>query len=377
MSEVSGTMRQLRTLVSADGTVRLSLDEVEIPTPGANEVLVRIDAAPINPSDLAILFGGADVSRATLDPSVPHGVVIPPRSDEAVEPSRRVERSARPGTEGAGVVVATGDSPHAKALQGAKVAVIGSGTYADFALVHWGQCMVLPEQLSTTAAAAGFVNPLTALGMVETMRLEGHSALIHTAAASNLGRMLVRLCIADGVPLVNVVRRPDQAALLASLGAVHIVDSSSATFQSDLTAAIRATGATIAFDAIGGSMSGSLLSCMEAALAGESEDLEPYGSPILKQVYVYGLLDSGPIQITRDVGMAWSAGGWLLGPFLRRVGLERVLELRRRVVAELSTTFESRFTDEISLSEAVSLETIRLYSQLMTGQKYLLRPSKI
>lgn len=370
-------MRQLRTRIDADGTVRLGLDQVEVPMPRPNEVVVRIEAAPINPSDLAILFGGANIARVMRDPSVPHGLMIPPDTASALDSPRRTTGSATPGTEGAGVVVATGDSPQAMALMGSKVAVVGSGTFAEYAIVGWGQCMELPEGLPSSAAAGGFVNPLTALGMVETMRLEGHTALIHTAAASNLGQMLVRLCAADDVPLVNVVRRPEQVALLKGLGAQYVIDTSTPNYRAELTEAVRSSGATIAFDAIGGAMTGTLLSCMEAALAVESDDLDPYGSAVLKQVYVYGLLDAGAIEISRDVGMAWSAGGWLLGPFLRRCGLQRVLELRHRVVAELQTTFESRYTDEISLVDAVSLDTARSYSQLATGQKYLLRPTTI
>lgn len=366
------SMWQMVTRIDRDGTVRVSLDQVPVPTPGPNEVLVRMEAAPINPSDLAIVFAGSNVANAARDVTVPLGLVLPPseRSTSAL-----AGRVATPGTEGVGTVVAAGESARAQALVGSTVAVIGSGTFAEYAVIHWGQCLEVPTGVPVTAAAGAFVNPLTALGMVETMRLEGHSALVHTAAASTLGQMLVRLCAADGIPLVNVVRRAAHVELLRSLGATHVVDSSSSTFAADLVHAIASTGATIAFDAIGGAMSGTLLRSMEAALTDQPAGLDPYGSPTLKQVYVYGLLDDGPISVPREVGMAWAAGGWLLGPFLQRIGLHRVLELRRRVMDEITTTFASQYTDELPLLDAVSPAAAQSYGQPVTGRKFLLRLS--
>lgn len=363
-------MRQMRTRVDRDGRVLVSLDEVPVPTPGPNEVLVRIHAAPVNPSDLAVVFVGANVGEATVDPFVPHGLVLPPSArSRSIDPHSVVT----PGTEGVGTVVAAGESPRAQALVGSTVAVIGSGTFADYAVIHWGQCMQVPDGVPAAAAAGAFVNPLTALGMVETMRLEGHSAIVHTAAASTLGQMLVRLCADEGIGLVNVVRRDAQVELLRGLGATHVVDSSVSTFEADLVRAIASTGATIAFDAIGASMSGTLLRSMEAALADTSSGTDPYGSPTLKQVYVYGLLDDGPVTIGRDVGMAWAAGGWLLGPFLQRIGLQRVLELRRRVMDGITTTFASHYTDELALADAVSPEAVQAYGRPVTGRKFLFR----
>jgi NADPH2:quinone reductase len=281
------------------------------------------------------------------------------------------------GNEGAGVVVKTGDSPQARALLGKTVAILGGAMYAQYRSMRASQCLVLPEGATPADGASCFVNPLTALGMVATMRAEGHKALVHTAAASNLGQMLNRICLADGVGLVSIVRRPEQAALLKAQGAVHVCDSSASTFMQDLTQALIATGATVAFDAIGGGrLASQILTCMEAAINAGAAEYNRYGSSVHKQVYIYGGLDRGPTEIVRNVGMAWGVGGWLLTPFLQRIGPAEAQKLRERVARELKTTFASHFDREVSLAQALSLEAIAVYSRIGTGAKYLINPNK-
>jgi hypothetical protein len=238
-------------------------------------------------------------------------------------------------------------------------------------------CLPLPEGADPVDAASSFVNPLTALGMVETMRREGHTGLVHTAAASNLGQMLNRVCLADGVPLVNIVRRPEQAALLRDLGATHVCDSSSPTFRADLVAALKETGATLAFDAVGGGrLAGDLLNAMEAAIVPPGAPYNRYGSDVHKQVYVYGALDPRPIELHRRFGFAWGVGGWLLAPFLARTGREDLARLRQRVADELTTTFASHYTDQVSLRDVLDPETLQRCARQATGEKFLLRPSR-
>jgi hypothetical protein len=279
------------------------------------------------------------------------------------------------GNEGAGVVVAAGDSPEAQALLGRTVGFAGGATYGEFCLASPRMCLPLPEGASAVDGASSFVNPLTALGMVETMRREGHTGLVHTAAASNLGRMLNRICLADGVPLVNVVRRPEQAAALHEQGSVHVCDSSAPTFDTDLVAALRATGATLAFDAVGGGrLTSQILNAMEAAIVPPDAPYSRYGSDVHKQVYVYGALDRRPIELHRQFGFAWGVGGWLLTPFLARTDPADLARLRQRVADELTSTFASHYTDEITLREALDVPTIQRYAQQATGQKFLLRP---
>ncbi len=373
---VPPSMRQLRSLVTAEGEVRLSLDSVDTPQPREREVLVRVEAAPINPSDLGLLLALGDVDQAasTGTPDAPQ-VTAPIAPAALATLARRVGVSMPVGNEGAGVVVAAGESPEAQALLGRRVAFLGGATYAEFCLASPRMLLPLPEGATAADGASSFVNPLTALGMVETMRREGHTALVHTAAASNLGQMLNRICRADGVPLVNVVRRPEQADLLREQGAEHVVDSSAETFEEDLTAALAATGATLAFDAIGGGrLAGTLLNCMEAAVVPADAPYSRYGSDVHKQVYVYGALDPRPIELRRRFGFAWGVGGWLLMPFLARTPAEDLARLQQRVADELTTTFASHYTDEISLAQALDPDTLRTYARTATGQKFLLRP---
>jgi len=369
---------QLRSLVKADGELEVSLAETDIAAPAADEVLIRVEAAPINPSDLGLLFGPADLGTLRFSGSDARPVLtarVPERAMRGL--ARRIGQSMPVGNEGAGVVVAAGESPAAQALLGKTVAAIGGAMYSQYRTVAADECLVLPDGTTPTEGASCFVNPLTSLGMTETMRLEGHTALVHTAAASNLGRMLNRICIADGIGLVNIVRRPEQQALLRSEGARYVCNSSSPDFLAELTDAVAATGATIAFDAVGGGrLAGQILACMEAAINRKAGEYSRYGSNVHKQVYLYGNLDLAPTEISRGFGMAWGVGGWLLFPFLNRIGPTRTRELKQRIVDELKTTFASDHSHEVSLAGALKPEAIADYSRRATQSKYLILPNR-
>jgi NADPH:quinone reductase-like Zn-dependent oxidoreductase len=369
---------QLRSLVKGDGELEITLAEVAIAEPGPDEVVVRVEATPINPSDLGLLVGAADVSTAKAAGNGDKPVVtarVPPAFMKAM--AARLDQSLPVGNEGAGVVVAAGSSPAAQALLGKTVAILGGAMYAQYRTVKAAEALVLPEGVTPAEGASCFVNPLTALGMIGTMRLEGHKALIHTAAASNLGQMLVKACAADGVPLVNIVRSGEQAALLRGIGAAHVVDSSKPAFMEDLTQALVDTGATLAFDAIGGGrLAGQMLTAMEAALNRTATSYNRYGSTTHKQVYIYGGLDTGPTELNRNFGMAWGLGGWLLTFFLQRIGPAEGQKLRERVAREIKTTFASHYSHVISLAEALKPEVMAAYNRKSTGEKYLIAPHK-
>jgi NADPH2:quinone reductase len=367
---------ELRSLVTARGTLELSLHDVTVPSPAANEVLVRVEASPINPSDLGVLIAGADMSAATVTGGPERPVVTATLGKAALEAlSTRVDKPLPVGNEGAGTVVAAGSSSAAQALIGRKVGIAGGGMYAQYRAVDASACLALPEGTTAKDGASSFVNPLTALGMLETMRREGHSALVHTAAASNLGQMLVKLCLADAVPLVNIVRKPDQEQLLRSLGAVHVCNSSSPSFSTDLVEALKATSATLAFDATGGgALASQILSGMEEAASASATEYSRYGSTVHKQVYIYGGLDTGPTILDRNFGMAWGVGGWLLTPFLQNAGGEAIGRLRDRVAAELTTTFASTYTREVSLAGMLMPDAFHAYVKRATGEKFLVTP---
>jgi NADPH:quinone reductase len=367
---------ELRSTVKSNNTLELSLAEQSIGELAPNDVLIRVEAAPLNPSDLALLFGFADMASARLSGTRERPVVTADISPVVMPMvAARLDRSLPVGNEGAGVVIEAGSSPAAQALIGKVVALVGGGMYAQYRRAGAEQCLVLPEGTTPRDAASCFVNPLTALGMVETMKLEGHSALVHTAAASNLGQMLNKLCKADGVQLVNIVRRPEQVQLLRELGAEHVIDSSSPTFRKDLVAALATTGATIAFDAIGGGELGSqILGAMELAQSSKGGEYSRYGSSVHKQLYIYGGLDRSPTVLRRAFGFAWGIGGWLLTPFLMKVGAAGAQRLRERVAAEIKTTFASHYARSVSLQEALSLEAIAVYAKQSTGEKFLITP---
>jgi NADPH:quinone reductase len=369
---------QLRSTVKKEGIVELSLTRVPTPEPKPEEVIVRIDASPINPSDQGLLFGGADLSTAKASGTADNPVVTASISAAAMKPlAGRLEQSMPVGNEAAGVVVHAGASPAAHALMGKTVSILGGAMYAQYRCIKAVQCLVLPPGTTPAEGADCFVNPLTALGMVETMRAEGHKALVHTAAASNLGQMLNKICIKDKVSLVNVVRKPEHVDLLKRLGATYVCNSSSPAFTDELTAALTASGATVAFDAIGGGrLAGQILTAMEMAANTTAKEYSRYGSTTHKQVYIYGGLDRGPTEFNRTFGMAWGIGGWLLTAFLQKIGFDAAQKLRERVAAEIKTTFASTYTKEVSLAEALRLEEIAVYSKQATGQKYLINPNK-
>ena len=376
-AEIPATSLQLRSLVKADQTVELFLEAVEIPAPGPGEVVVRVEAAPVNPSDLGLLLAGADLAAAVWGGSADRPVVTAPLPDAAMRAAAgRVGIPMTAGNEGAGTVVAAGSSAAATALLGTTVAMVGGAMYAQYRCIDASLCLELPAGTQAVHGASWFVNPMTALGMVETMRLENHVALVHTAAASNLGQMLNRLCIQDQIPLVNIVRRHEQEELLRSAGATHVCNSASPGFMAELTAALQDTAATLAFDATGGGrLASQILTCMEAAASAAAASYSPYGSTVHKQVYIYGSLDRGPTELTRNFGLAWGIGGWLLTPFLQKIGPEGIQRLRSRVAAGLTTTFASSYTDRVSLAGALEHEAMTAYARQATGSKYLIIPN--
>jgi len=378
MTTVPDDGLQLRSLVKESGEIELSLARVPTPAPQADEVVVRVEATPINPSDIGLLFGAADLATVAVRGSGAQTVVtarIPLAAMRAM--AGRVGQSLAVGNEGAGTVVAAGGGAAAQALLGRTVAVLGGAMYSQLRTVKADLCLPLPAGTSAADGASAFVNPLTALGMTETMRREGHGALVHTAAASNLGQMLNRVCLADGIGLVNVVRRDEHVALLRDAGARHVVSTSSASFDAELTEAIAATGATIAFDAIGGGrLAGRILAAMESALARNASEYSRYGTSTLKQVYLYGSLDTSPTEIVRSFGMAWAVGGWLVFPFLQRIGADAANSLKARVARELKTTFASRYTRTVSLAAALQPDAIAEYGRRATAAKVLIDPSR-
>jgi NADPH2:quinone reductase len=369
---------QLRSLAKKSGEMELSLQTTSIPPPGADEVVVRVEAAPINPSDLGLLLASADWGHAKVSGTAQQPTLTAGLSANAVQAlAARIDISIPVGNEGAGTVTDAGSSAAAQALLGKKVAVLGGAMYSQYRCVKVNQCLALPPGTTAADGASCFVNPLTALGMVGTMRREGHKALVHTAAASNLGQMLNRLCLADGIALVNIVRKQEQEDLLRKAGAAHVCRSDAASFLKDLTDALATTGATIAFDAVGGgSLASQVLGCMEAAVNRGVSVYSRYGSTTHKQVYLYGALDMGPTVLNRNYGMAWGIGGWLLTPYIEKIGPLAFQELKDRVARELKTTFASRYSQEISLAQALQPDIIAAYSKRATGEKYLINPAK-
>lgn len=363
----------IRSTVTSDGQLRVELVAKPTRDLGPDDLLVEVEASPVNPSDLGMLIAGADpASFENVD-----GVLVGQLSDASVAANApRLDRPMPCGNEGAGVVVAAGSSEAAQALVGTRVTGVSGSMYATHSIVSPMMCMEVPDGVTAAQAASSYVNPLTALGMTETMRMEGHTALVHTAAASNLGQMLVKICNDDGIPLVNIVRRPAQADLLRGIGATHVVDSSVDSFHDDLTAALAETGATIAFDATGGgSYADSIFDCMEKALS-QGAEFSRYGSDTLKQVYIYGGLQRTPTVLNRTYGMSWRLGGWLLTPFLGRVGPEVMNRLRQRVSDEITTTFASYYAAEISLADMLDPDVARAYAAQATGEKRLVVPTR-
>jgi len=365
---------QLQSTILNSGTLAVTLVPRTLDEPKPDEVVIAVQATPINPSDIGLLFGAADMQTATTDRANKClRAVVPERAMAGMR--ARIDQPLAVGNEGAGVVIAAGKQ--AVDLMGRTVAVMPGGMYAQYRTVKASDCLLLPEGTPASAAASCFINPLTALGFMETMKREGHKALVHTAAASNLGQMLNRLCQADGVDIVNIVRKPEQVALLKGLGATHVYDSTAPTFMAELTEAIAATGATLAFDATGGgTLANQILTAMEGALSRTLTTYSRYGSPTKKQVYLYGGLDTRPTELTRSYGMSWAIGGWLVFQYLPQLGEAANKALRQRVVDELTTTFASQYANEISLSDMIQTEHVAMYNQRATNLKVLVNPSK-
>lgn len=368
--------KQLFTEITSSGLLELSLKELNVPSPKPHEVIVRIEAAPINPSDMWPMFGPADLTEAKYDANK-QVMTAPVHKTMLPRIKSRLDQVLPIGNEGAGTVVATGDHPAAKAMLGKTVGVLSGAVYSEFCCVAMQACIVHNEGTTAKQAASSFVNPLTALGMVETMRMEGHSGLVHTAAASALGQMLNKICLAENVPLVNIVRNQQQTDILQQIGAKHICDSSSPTFKMDLYKAIEETGATLAFDAIGGGeIVSDILTAMEAVGSKDAVGFNTYGSEANKQVYIYGGLDFAPTTLNRAYGMTWGIGGWLLMRFLGKLQPQQVGQLHKRVADEINTTFASTFTEELTLEDAMQPQTVLKYNAKKTGEKYLITPIK-
>ena len=369
--------KQIRSEVTKEGKLLIYVESTAMPEPKEDEVLIRIEASPINPSDLGLLIGPADVSSMSVSGEGENAVVtmdIPEGLLRMLE--TRLDQSLPVGNEGGGVVVKAG-SKDLEDLVGKTVGVAGGSMYSQYRCVNAASCFVMHEGVTSAESASCFVNPLTALGMVETMRLENHSALVHTAAASNLGQMLIKICLNEDVPLVNIVRKEEHVEKLNSLGAKFVCNSSKETFMQDLVSALVETGATIGFDATGGGkLSGQILTAMEVAANQTATEYNRYGSNTFKQVYIYGGLDRSPTTLNRAFGFSWGLGGWLLTPFIGRIGPERFEELKQKVADEIKTTFASHYTKEISLEEVLQPENINVYSKQATGEKYLVNPNK-
>lgn len=364
------------SLVKESGELEISLARLPMPQPRDHEVLVRVLATPINPSDLGLLVGAGDVStaRASERDGLPMITAsIPPAGMRAM--AGRAGEAMPIGNEGCGTVVRAGASPEAQALLGKTVALLGGAMYAQYRCLPAAMCMELPAGVDPADGASCFVNPLTSLAFTEVMRKEGHTALVHTAAASNLGQMLVRICAADNIPLVNIVRSTEQVALLKGIGAQYVLNSSIESFQEDLTGALIETGATLGFDAIGGGkLASQILAAMEVAAVKRMKTYSRYGSDTFKQVYIYGGLDLAPTMLTRSFGLSWSISGFLLTPFMAKAGPETVGRMRKRVVDELTTTFKSHYSHQISLIDALNPAVLAAFNAKRTGEKYLIRP---
>ena len=374
------TSKEIRSTVTNEGNIEISIATVEKPTPSKNEVLIKVEASPINPSDLGLLISfAADLDSLRVSGSGDTTVAkmkIHPALMGAMKP--RLDQSMQVGNEGGGVIENAG--ANAKGLIGKTVGVAGGAMYSQYRCVPASSCLVMDDNTTSAEAASSFVNPLTALAFVETMKMENHSAIVNTAAASNLGQMLVKVCKDDSIPLVNIVRKSEQVEVLENLGAEYVCNTSDSDFMKDLVAALIATGATLGFDATGGGnegeLPGQILSAMEIAANKTAKEYSRYGSDTYKQVYIYGGLDQSPTILNRSFGMQWGLGGWLLTPMIGRIGIERFQQMRERVAKEIKTTFASQYTQEISFEEMLQPETIKTYAKQATGEKYLINPHK-
>jgi NADPH2:quinone reductase len=372
--------KEIRSNVTSEGNIEISIASVEKPIPAENEVLIKVEASPINPSDLGLLISfAADLDSLNVSGSGDETVAkmkVHPGLMKAMTP--RLDQSMKVGNEGGGVIEDAGTG--AEDLIGKTVGVAGGAMYSQYRCVPASSCLVMDDSTTSAEAASSFVNPLTVLGFIETMKMENHTAILHTAAASNLGQMLVKVCKDDSVPLVNIVRKSEQVDLLKNLGAEHVCNTSEPDFMESLVNALVATGATLGFDATGGGnegkLAGQILSAMEIAANKTAKEYSRYGSDTFKQVYIYGGLDQSPTILNRSFGMQWALGGWLLTPMIGKIGMERFQQMRERVAKEIKTTFASHYTQEVSFEEMLQPETIKAYAKQATGEKYLVTPHK-
>lgn len=372
--------REIRSTVTSEGNIEISIVKSDKPKPSEDEVLIKVEACPINPSDLGLLISfAADLDTVSVSGSG-NATVAKMKIHEGLmkQMKPRLGKPMKVGNEGGGVVEDAG--ANFKYLIGKTVGLAGGAMYSRYRCVKASSCLVMNDDTTTTEAASSFVNPLTALGFIETMKLENHSALINTAAASALGQMLVKICKADSIPLVNIVRKSEHVDLLQTLGAKHICNSSDSEFLNKLVDAIVETGATLGFDATGGGNEGKLvgqmLSAMEIAANKTATEYSRYGSDTYKQVYIYGGLDQSPTVLNRSFGMQWGLGGWLLTPWIGKFGMETFQKMRQRVADEIKTTFATAYTSVISFEEMLQPEIIKKYAKQATGEKYLVNPHK-
>ncbi len=368
---------QLHSMITQDGYLELFLQDSDVPDVADDEVVIQVHASPINPSDMGGLFASADLSTMEFVGSIDNPKIRAAIPNAKIQShSARLGKSIVFGNEGAGVVVVTGQNEDARALMGQTVAVLGGAMYQRYRVKSVTDCLKLKDGTTPREGASCFVNPLTALGMVETMRMEGHSAIVHTAAASNLGQMLQKLCLLEGVDLVNIVRNQANVDLLKGIGASYVCNTNAPNFSNTLTDALVETGATLAFDALGGGeLAGQILASMEGAISRSSSNSGPYGSSVHKQIYIYGNLDRSPTTFNRSFGFSWGMGGYLLGPFLKKIGDEAKEALKQRVASEITTTFASSYEEELSLRNLLNVETLSTIKRTSTGRKYLLNPS--
>ena len=372
--------KQIRSIVTSEGNIEISIVKVDKPIPADDEVLIEVHAAPINPSDIGLLltFAGdlANINISESGDDLVASIKIHPGLMASMKP--RLDKSLAVGNEGAGIVVDAGKN--VKELIGKTVGLAGGSMYSQYVCVPAINCLVMEEGTTPKEAASSFVNPLTALSFIETMKMENHSAIVHTAAASNLGQMLVKICKDDGIPLVNIVRKQEQVDILKNIGAEYVCNTSDPDFMKTLVKAVVETGATLGFDATGGGNNGELpgqiLSAMEIAANKNSKEYSRYGSETYKQVYIYGGLDQSPSILKRSYGMSWGLGGWLLTPMLGKIGMDKFQIMRKRIAKELKTTFASTYIQEISLEEMLQPEIINSYAEHKTGNKYLVNPQK-